>query len=121
MTVECEVDGMSAVFKILDKQLADIEAAADVEVQAAGIECQAEAKIACPVGTPESTGIPLYKGGRLRSSIKYTPGYLSCTVGTNVEYASFVEEGTKYMKPRPFLHPAFEIARRHLLEELESL
>lgn len=37
MTVECEIDGMSAVFKILDRHLADIEAAANVEVQAAGI------------------------------------------------------------------------------------
>ena len=71
------------------------------------------AKDDCPVGTPESTGIAGYIGGRLRDSITYAtkmeqskagskaqagdsktrsrPEELSLYIGTNVEYAIYVE------------------------------
>ena len=64
----------------------------------------------CPVGTPESTHKPGYIGGRLRSSITWEVvregGDLSAKVGTNVEYAPFVELGTRYMRAQPYLVPA---------------
>ena len=48
--------------------------------------------------------------GRLRSSIGHTlrrdAGGLLATVGTSVEYASYVEFGTRYMRAQPFLRPA---------------
>lgn len=110
MSDDVEIVGTQAVFQLLDQQIADIEAAANEAVQAAGIECQAEAKQACPVDT-----------GRLRSSIQYNPGHLEATVGTNTEYGPFVEHGTRYQKAQPFLFPAFEIARQHLEEELNNL
>lgn len=47
--------------------------------------------------------------GRLRSSlttalfeVPYSP-YLACRVGTDVDYATYVHEGTKFMSGRPFL------------------
>ena len=107
---DVEIVGMQAVFSLIDQQIADIETAANEAVQAAGIECQSEAKRACPVDT-----------GRLRSSIQYNPGHLECTVGTNVTYGPFVEWGTRYQKPQPFMTPSFEIARRHLEDELNNL
>lgn len=47
--------------------------------------------------------------GRLRSSITWRlePGKpLAAIVGTNVEYAAFVELGTRNMRAQPYLVPA---------------
>lgn len=55
----------------------------------------------------------LYSGGRLRQSIsvqKIGEGWFR--VGTNVEYAIWVEFGTRRMAARPFLRPALEKVRR---------
>lgn len=32
-------------------------------------------------------------------------------IGTSVDYAPFLENGTRYMEPRPFLRPALDAAR----------
>ena len=58
------------------------------------------AKQLCPVDT-----------GRLRSSISMSApqterGSVTIHVGTNVEYAPFLEYGTSRMSARPFLEPA---------------
>lgn len=57
-------------------------------------------KKATVVGTPESTGIPGYGGGRLRSSIHHELNPKRASVGTNVQYARFVEYGTPNMEAR---------------------
>lgn len=100
-----------------------------------GIKAEKYAKALCPVGTPESTGIKGYRGGTLRNSITHqveeSKGAGSVTIGSNVEYAPYVELGTGpyfdtppawlqfgtnkgsgtgggYVKPRPYLRPAVE-------------
>lgn len=63
-----------------------------------GIKAEKYAKALCPVGTSESTGIKGYRGGTLRNSITFQVEKEGSTVGvaigTNVEYAPFVELGT---------------------------
>jgi HK97 gp10 family phage protein len=53
--------------------------------------------------------------GRLRSSITVTPvtvnGEFVVHIGTNVEYAGFLEGGTSRMPAYPYLQPALEAAR----------
>lgn len=53
--------------------------------------------------------------GRLRSSITYeigeSGGELAARVGTNVEYAPYVEFGTRRMRAQPFLRPAIDSVR----------
>ena len=99
-----------------------------------GLAAEGYAKDLCPVGTPESTGIPGYIGGTLRNSIAYAlagkkpdiskykdnagneKGTYNGTapkddkyavyIGTNVEYAAYVEKGTLHMKAQPYLKPA---------------
>lgn len=93
-----------------------------------GMAAETYAKGLCPVGTPESTGIKGYIGGTLRGSITYateeqhstgqapakgadykmlaTPEKERVYIGTNVEYAPYVEMGTVKMKPKPYLKPA---------------
>lgn len=96
-----------------------------------GLKIESYAKKLCPVGTPESTGKKGYRGGTLRNSIAHLVTEDSVTVGSNVEYAPYVELGTgpyfevppeweqfettpgagvgkSYVKPRPFLRPAIE-------------
>ena len=46
--------------------------------------------------------------GRLRASINIKRDYLVKTIGTNVEYASYVEFGTQVQRPQPYLRPSFE-------------
>lgn len=96
-----------------------------------GMKIEKYAKALCPVGTPESTGRHGYRGGTLRNSITYEVNMddKSVTVGSNVEYAPYVELGTgpyftpppeweqfesergsgighSYVRPRPYLRPA---------------
>ncbi len=96
-----------------------------------GIKAEKYAKALCPVGTPESTGKRGYRGGTLRNSITFDVNDGTLSVGTNVEYAPYVELGTGphfqappeweqfdaphgngnghgYVEPRPYLRPAFE-------------
>lgn len=60
-----------------------------------GFEAEGYAKMECPVDT-----------GNLRNSITHTTSKDATYIGTNVEYAAYVEMGTKYMKKRPYLKPA---------------
>ena len=83
----------------------------------------------CPVGTPESTGKKGYRGGTLKQSISAESDTESMVLGSNVEYAPYVELGTGpnftpppeweqfdapkgsglghgYVKARPFIRPA---------------
>lgn len=64
---------------------------------AIGLTAESYAKQECPVDT-----------GRLRNSITRAveSGENAVYIGTNVEYAAFVELGTSRMKARPYLKPA---------------
>ena len=55
------------------------------------------AKLKCPVDT-----------GRLRNSITHATQDDVEYIGTNVEYAAYVEFGTSRMRARPYLRPACE-------------
>lgn len=78
-------------------------------VATSALNIQREAKQRTPVDT-----------GRLRSSIRATISgdQLGAVVGTDVEYAPFVEHGTNRMQAQPFLFPAFEAERPKFLAAL---
>lgn len=79
--------------KFLDALPEQIEQA----LTAIGLTAESYAKELCPVDT-----------GRLRNSITHAveSGEKAVYIGTNVEYAAFVELGTSRMKARPYLKPA---------------
>lgn len=118
-------------FKVVSHRQEVIEAKDEAVKRAMiqiGMAAETYAKALCPVGTPESTGIKGYMGGTLRGSITYateeqhstgqapargadykmlaTPEKERVYIGTNVEYAPYVEMGTVKMKPKPYLKPA---------------
>lgn len=74
-----------------------IDQAVALALEEIGLTAENYAKKACPVDT-----------GRLRSSITHLvdTGEDAVYIGTNVEYAPYVELGTVNMAPRPFLVPA---------------
>lgn len=70
-----------------------------------------DAKKSCPVDT-----------GRLRGSI--TTNIISTysgEVGTNVEYAGWVEYGTRYQSAQPYFEPAVEKNEDKFNEELDKI
>ena len=62
-----------------------------------GMLAERYAKMECPVDT-----------GRLRNSISWAVLDNSVYIGTNVEYAPYVELGTSKQKAQPYLKPAVE-------------
>lgn len=90
-----------------------MEAALATALEEIGLVAEGYAKSACPVDT-----------GRLRNSITHIvdEGGKCAVIGTNVEYAAYVELGTTRQKPQPYLKPAAEdhastyssIFRKHL-------
>lgn len=91
-----------------DEVLKELQDKLAMALETIGLKAEGYAKGYCPVGTPESTGIPGYIGGTLRNSISHTNDGESAYIGTNVEYAPYVELGTRHMHPRHYLKKAAE-------------
>ncbi|GCE49197.1 HK97 gp10 family phage protein [Thermosporothrix hazakensis] len=106
-----EIVGLDKVLADLDQAVDELENRTEQELLATGKECKNEAQKRVPVRT-----------GRLKNSISYeqTDRY-EVLVGTNVEYAPYVEFGTRKMQAQPYLLPAFEISRKGLVERLKKL
>ena len=123
------VGGIEITVNNIDKVLDELDNNTEKILTMIGIKAEKYAKARCPVGTPESTGIKGYRGGTLRNSITFQVEGDTLTIGTNVEYAPYVELGTGpyfeappeweefvairgngngrgYVRPRPFLKPA---------------
>ena len=88
--------------------LSALKQAVENALEDIGGTAETYAKMKCPVGTPESTGIKGYIGGTLRNSIDHEVEDNTVYIGTNVEYAAYVEMGTSKMAARPYLQPAVE-------------
>lgn len=84
------IDNSEEVLKAFDNAI-------ERGLEAIGLVAEGYAKQSCPVDT-----------GRLRNSISHAvdPIGNAAYIGTNVEYAPYVEFGTSKMAPRPFLRPA---------------
>lgn len=90
---------MDMKFKMENDFSTLIEEAAFSQIETAlekvGLVAERYAKLACPVDT-----------GRLRNSISHAHDKNTSYVGTNVEYAPYVEMGTTNTKAQPYLKPA---------------
>jgi HK97 gp10 family phage protein len=84
------VDNTSQIKEELAKKIARA-------LEAVGATAEAYAKELCPVDT-----------GRLRDSITYSVDDDAVYLGSDVEYAPYVEFGTYKQKPQPFMGPAMQ-------------
>ena len=82
------------------------------EITLTALEIESDAKVTCPVQT-----------GRLRSRIKaiWDREKFAALVGTNVEYASYVEFGTSKQNAKPFLYPAYFAGIGRLSRNLQNI
>ena len=91
MAIDVKItDNSDLVKNALEEQI-------EVALIAIGMTAETYAKQDCPVDT-----------GRLRNSITHEVRMdeNATYIGSNVEYAAFVEMGTTRMKARPYLRPA---------------
>jgi HK97 gp10 family phage protein len=89
---------MSTTYKDhTEEVLTELEKAIEKGLTAIGMAAEGHAKKAAPVDT-----------GRLRNSIgnQVVMDEKAVYIGTNVEYAPYVELGTSRSRPKPFLKPA---------------
>lgn len=95
------IKGLSSLQAKLNKLEPVTRAAVERGVGLAGALVEGSAKNIVPVDT-----------GHLRDSINSTSEPISdgakATIGTNVEYAAYVELGTSRMQAEPYLHPALQ-------------
>lgn len=90
-------DGVSVVQDNTGQVADGIDSAIGVALEEIGLLAENYAAKKCPVDT-----------GNLRGSITYEvdAGGNAVYIGTNVEYAPYVELGTSRQKAQPFLRPA---------------
>ena len=92
----------------------DIDNIAKRELKDTASEIEKQAKANVPVAT-----------GRLRASIKASISGLEANIGTELEYARFVHDGTYKMEARPFLFSAgdsvLEVIEDRLVDEIMRL
>lgn len=134
--IQAEIRAYQESFKLYDDVVAQVlysvqgPVARDLARRALLVESAAKVNASQPHRAGPNTGSapgggPAVRTGRLRGSITWrfaqdfgTLGSLvtggsgmAVEIGTNVEYAQFVELGTSRMAARPFLRPALDAAR----------
>lgn len=121
MSHEIKLEGIMELDKKLAKNIQKQAVRTIVKKNGAALQKKAQKK--APIGTPESTGIPDYKGGTLRRSIGLEIGNdgLTATVEPTAEYAAYVEYGTRFMKAQPYLGPAFDEQSKIFKSDMEKL
>ena len=73
----------------------DINEIVQQEIEKTAYKIERGTKANCPVDT-----------GHLRRSITTEIGDLEANVGSNIEYAGYVHDGTRYQPAKPFLETA---------------
>ena len=79
----------------LDDVMNAVDEATERALEAVALTAERYAKLNCPVDT-----------GRLRNSISHDTDKDTAYIGTNVEYAPYVELGTSKQKAKAYLKPA---------------
>ena len=98
-----------AFLSSLDNYQEDVLKGLQQNIEKAALTVERKAKQNCPVDT-----------GKLRASITTEVGKLEAEVGTNVEYAPYVEFGTSKQSAQPFMRPALDKAITQLNRDMSK-
>lgn len=101
------VPEVKAAFRLAEAQVS--EASVRPLLSGVGMIIESNAKGRAPVRT-----------GTLRRSIHHEVSGYEVSVGTDLEYAPYVEYGTRYMSPRPYLRPAIDETRGEVLSFMSA-
>lgn len=108
--LKIEVKNIDRVIKNIDKYGAEVQDKIKQVLADGGMKIQTEAQSRAPVRT-----------GTLRASIEYKPEGMQVQVVATADYASFVEFGTRFMDPQPFLTPAFELVAPQIERNIQEV
>jgi len=99
------------------KTINEAQEALDRALERIGIEAEGQAKLYLTESGAVDTG-------RLRGSVSHVTQPRAVTIGTNVEYAPYIELGTYKMAARPYLSPAIknhlDRYKQIIMEELKK-
>lgn len=116
------IEGMPRLHAKLTKLTGEAERTTQREVKRAALNVQRGAKRHLSEKVYAQSETPGYvRTGRLMNSIAHEidDGGMNATIGTNVEYAPYVELGTRRTRPKPYLFPALEEERGPFLRRLK--
>lgn len=105
-----EIIGVDVTIDAIGTSIKDFSDRVNSIIQYAGQEAEGIAYDLAAVDT-----------GLMRASIAYTPGDLYAEVHDYVYYSVFVNFGTSRQKAQPFMTPAYDEAKAHMLENIQTL
>lgn len=91
----------------LTKAPGTVQRKASQAIRKTAFDIEADAKLLAPVDT-----------GNLKNSISTDVTLLSAEIGPTASYGYYVENGTRYMSPQPYMRPAFDRRAPGLAEAL---
>jgi HK97 gp10 family phage protein len=110
MRVNIKVSGVNKTMRKFEEYTGVVSRKTAEAVEKTALDIERRAKTKAPVDT-----------GRLKNSIHTEPrGEYSRWVGTNVEYAVFVEFGTRKMSARPYFYPSVQEVIPEFKKRLEK-
>lgn len=111
--ITVKIEGIQELVKNLKAYQFIKKEAIRIAIERGALRVELAAKEMCPVDT-----------GHLRSKITTDKSELQqflAKVGTNVEYAAYVEHGTKKSKAQPYLHPALFMLEGEIIKDIEKI
>jgi len=137
MSLNTTVIGKDRVKAVLERVVKGMDPNISKKLDAVADKVKEDAQAGCPVGTPQSTGIPGYIGGSLKKSIRKEAvarpagtkweigiragGYIvNPNTGRIVHYAKWIEMGTSRMPPRPFMRSALISNKQAIIDALSD-
>jgi len=132
MKFDMQIEGLDELTKKIDRMALETQEKIGLALVEAAFRIQREAKSAIArspadprTGHSYPGNAPKTQTGVLVNSIYVdvdrTGGQVSgVTVGTDLKYGQYLEFGTKTIKPRPWLVPAFEAMKPKNLEAFKS-
>ena len=114
--LKIKVSGIEKIIKKIKNKPKKLEKDIDNEVKNCAINILRDSKRICPVNTGA-----LRRSGRFEKirEMAYKVSYGGA--GTGVNYAKFVEFGTRYMMAQPYLMPSFRKNIHNLKRKLKSV
>ncbi len=116
--MKIQIEGLDSVNDIINRYADGITEKLSRGIAVGCKVVEAEAKSLCPVSTEETR--PGGPHGELRQSITSRTEGLTGLVGTNKEYAGYVEFGTYKMAAQPYLVPALKSKQSDVISAIAS-
>lgn len=101
-----------------DKIIQETQERLIVALEKVGLKAEGDVKTTIASYSPK----PIVKTGRLMGSITHevNPSEKEVYIGTNVEYAPYIEYGTSKMAPRPFLKETISENKEEYMEIIKE-